>query len=117
MSINLCENTVFSSRLKAYREKRGLSQVDLASRAGLPSTSISHFESGARKPSFDNLVRLVRALEVSADYLLGLSSLNQTNHTVERLSQQIQDLTLADLNLIESFIQMLRQRGTHERAS
>lgn len=32
---------------------------------------ISHFETGTRRPSFDNLVRLVNALDVSADYLLG----------------------------------------------
>jgi transcriptional regulator with XRE-family HTH domain len=34
-------------------------------------SAISHFETGRRKPSFDNLKRLADALRVSTDYLLG----------------------------------------------
>lgn len=62
---------VFRVRLQAARQRRGLSQQELAVKAGLPASSISHFEGGGRKPSFDNLRRLANALDVSTDYLLG----------------------------------------------
>ena len=35
------------------------------------ASAISHFETGTRKPSFDNLRRLADALDVTTDYLLG----------------------------------------------
>ena len=63
--------TLFKSRLQKTRKMRELSQDELANKANLPSTAISHFESGTRKPSFDNLRKLADALEVSIDYLMG----------------------------------------------
>ena len=62
---------VFPERLRAARELRGWSQGDLASRCSMPTSSVGHFESGTRKPSFDNLRKLANALEVTTDYLLG----------------------------------------------
>ena len=51
------------------REMRGLSQAELGKKAQLQPTAISHFETGGRAPSFDNLRRLADALNVSTDYL------------------------------------------------
>jgi len=65
--------TVFTQRLKAARELRKLSQGDLAAKSGLQPSAISHFETGNRSPSFDNLKRLADALTVTTDYLLGRS--------------------------------------------
>ena len=62
---------VFSQRLKEIRELRGLSQSELAAKAKLQPTAISHFETDTRSPSFDNLRRLADALNVSTDYLIG----------------------------------------------
>ena len=62
---------IFQERLRAARSTRNWSQSDLAERASLPTSSIAHFETGSRKPSFDTLRRLATALEVTTDYLLG----------------------------------------------
>ncbi|MDE2111107.1 MAG: helix-turn-helix transcriptional regulator [Alphaproteobacteria bacterium] len=64
-------SSIFPDRLKQAREKRGMRQEQLAERASLQGSAISHFETGKRKPSFDNLRRLADALGVSTDYLLG----------------------------------------------
>lgn len=34
-------------------------------------SAIAHFEAGRRKPSFDNVHALAKALKVTADFLLG----------------------------------------------
>jgi transcriptional regulator with XRE-family HTH domain len=65
--------STFSKRLNAARRMRGLSQSDLASKAGLQQVAISFFETGRRAPSFGNLKRLADALEVTSDYLMGRS--------------------------------------------
>jgi transcriptional regulator with XRE-family HTH domain len=62
---------VFSERLRKAREYRGLTQDDLAVRTGLQPSAVSHFETGGRKPSFDNLRLLADKLDVTTDYLLG----------------------------------------------
>lgn len=61
----------FQERLKKTRESRSLSQADLAQKAGLQPAAISHFETGQRAPSFENLRKLSDALNVSVDFLLG----------------------------------------------
>lgn len=48
-----------------------ISQEKLALQAKLPLGTISHFESGGRKPSFENLRRLADALSITTDYLIG----------------------------------------------
>lgn len=60
----------FSSRLKAIREKRDLTQSQLGIKAGIHQTAINHFENGRRLPSFESIIALAQALRVSTDTLL-----------------------------------------------
>lgn len=61
----------FASRLRNLREMSGLTQAVLAEKAGLPSSSIAHFECGNREPNLANLTKIIKALGVSADVILG----------------------------------------------
>jgi transcriptional regulator with XRE-family HTH domain len=60
-----------SKRLKTYRENAGLSQRALASRAGVPSSSISLIENRKVSPSVSSLKRLLDALGVSLSEFFG----------------------------------------------
>ncbi|MDR3627761.1 MAG: helix-turn-helix transcriptional regulator, partial [Ignavibacteriaceae bacterium] len=57
-------------RILKRREELGLSQTDLAKRAGLKPPTISQYESGLRSPSYEALIKLSTALNVSTDYLI-----------------------------------------------
>ena len=57
-------------RLKALREKRGISQLKLAMDLGLNQNSISRNESGAREADYKTLIALADYFDVSIDYLL-----------------------------------------------
>jgi len=50
--------------LKKRRHDLGLSQEQLAGRAGLHRTYITDLERGSRNPSLDTMQKLARALEV-----------------------------------------------------
>ncbi len=103
---------IFQERLRVAREElRKLSQTELAAKAGLPPSSVSHFESGARKPSFDTLKRLAGALDVTTDYLLGRSDMPGASATVGRLNRDIDKLSADDRKLTEEFVEMLIKRG------
>lgn len=110
------DTDIFRERLLFARENlRQLSQTKLASESGLPPSSISHFESGARKPSFDNLKRLAAALDVTTDYLLGRSDTPGSSGAPGRLHRDMNKLSADDLRLTEEFVEMLIRRGKNRK--
>jgi transcriptional regulator with XRE-family HTH domain len=60
----------FGSRVRAERERLGLSQEELALRADLHRTYVGSVERGERNISLLNLLRIARALGVSPADLL-----------------------------------------------
>jgi transcriptional regulator with XRE-family HTH domain len=54
----------FGRRLKALRERAGLTQKELAERAGLALSAVGHLEQGLRQPSWATVVALGKALGV-----------------------------------------------------
>ena len=62
----------FGERLKAARERKGIYQNRLAKQLELTSGRIiSNWENGIARPDIENMVKLCRALDISAAYLLG----------------------------------------------
>jgi len=54
-------------KLKQLRQKRFLTQEELAEMAGLTALSISRWENGKRKPRFKSIRRLAKALKVDPE--------------------------------------------------
>lgn len=102
---------LFKHRLRKAREMRGWSQGDLADRAGLPPSSIAHFEAGSRKPSFDTLYRLANALEMTTDYLLGRVDEPTVAMEGDPLFRDVGKLTGNDRELAKDFLKMLAERN------
>ncbi len=65
------------SRLTAAREAANMSKAALARKAELSIAAIQGYETGRRSPNAEQLGRLAKALGCSADYLLGLVSLDE----------------------------------------
>lgn len=61
-------------------------------------SAIAHFEADRRKPSFDNIRALAKALKVSADYLLGTGAVATTAFRDE------QKLSAKDRDFIQGVI-------------
>ena len=102
---------IFPARLRQARELRGLSQGELAVRAALQASAVSHFETGGRKPSFDNLRRLADALDVTTDFLIGRVKEIGGVAAADRLHRHIQQLQTADREFAEDMIKNLVARG------
>ena len=56
--------------VRTFREERGLSQEELAFKAGLHRTYVSGVERGVRNPTILVIERLAKALNVPPDHLL-----------------------------------------------
>ena len=59
------------NNIKAIRQKRKITQVDLAKKINVKQETISAYESDKALPSADVLVKIANYLNTSVDYLLG----------------------------------------------
>ena len=85
---------VDTRRLKAARKAKGLTQAEVAALVGIRQQSYYLYESGKQDPRSEVLAGLCRALDVSADYLLGLDVRESTLSDDE--SQLIRDFRDCD---------------------
>lgn len=60
------------SRIRKYREERGLSQKQFAEKIGVSNSRVSNWEQGINRPDADILANICIALDVSPSLLLGI---------------------------------------------
>jgi len=111
MSDERAPSDVFKERLKAARNLRDWSQEELAAKAGMPPSSIGHYESGSRKPSFYTLRKLATVLEVTTDYLLGRVDEPGLAEAADPLYRDVGKLTAADREIAQVFLKALADRN------
>lgn len=100
----------FPTQLAKARKRRKLNQSELAKASGLQASAISHFETGSRKPSFDNLRKLADALSVTTDFLLGRT--DDIDETVgsARIHRHLDKLSAGDLEFVETLLEQLETK-------
>jgi repressor LexA len=79
-------------RLRAIREKRGISQRELAARCNVGEKQIWRYENGESEPTAGQLIKIVRELATSSDYLLGLVDEQEDSYSGEELSTFEQEI-------------------------
>jgi transcriptional regulator with XRE-family HTH domain len=104
-------SNVFAVRLRTARELRKLSQSELAEKADLQPSAVSHFETGRRSPSFQNLRALADALKVTTDYLIGRTDdLSVSSDVAQRLLRSAEKMSADDLETITRMADMMAKR-------
>lgn len=66
----------FPETLKELREKKGITQEQLASELHLSKNAVSHYEKGINSPNIQTLEKIADIFDVSVDYLIGRTSLS-----------------------------------------
>ncbi len=85
----------FSEIAKELRLSKNLTQTQLAERMWVKKSIISAYETDARPPSLDMLIKYAKEFNVTTDYLLGLQEHKFIN--VDSLSDQ-------QINILNSII-------------
>ena len=73
--------------------------------------AISHFETGERRPSLENLLKLADALAVSVDYLLGREVARATSAS-GKLLKDFEKLSLKDQEVISDMAKLLLKKSS-----
>lgn len=64
----------FSQKFDIILKERNISNYEMSKRTGISDSLIGYWRKGERVPKADNLIIISNFLEVSVDYLLGISS-------------------------------------------
>ena len=86
----------FGERMAEARKNKGLTQKELAHKLNVSPMRISHYESDNRDTDIANIKKISAILEVSPDWLLGLSDKKITANNDDDLS--IADKRIAEIN-------------------
>ena len=87
-------------RIAKDRMYMNLNQRELAKKANLTEANLSRYENGIREPKSAVLARLADALEVSTDYLVGLT--DEKNYDSYDVNKKDEDDILLALKDLES---------------
>ena len=97
------------ARIKAARERAGMTQEDLAAELEMSPTHISVLERGLKAPKLETLVNIANALHVSSDMLLQDVVLYAADGLASELSAAIAKLSPKDQELIRNAIRALTE--------
>lgn len=96
----------FNENLKMARERKGLSQKDIAESIGVAKSTYSLYESGNREPNVQTIKKIADILNVSADELLGIDDEPQT--IAAHLDAD--DLSEAEIEDVANYIAFLKSK-------
>lgn len=97
------------ARIKAARERAGMTQEDLAAELEMSPTHISVLERGLKAPKLETLVKIANALHVSSDMLLQDVVLYAADGLASELSAAITKLSPKEQERILNAIRALTE--------
>lgn len=115
--------TKLGTKIRAARQKQGLSVSALAERAGVSPGLISQIENNQTTPLLDTLERIAKALGTSLSYFfLGQENVSEllgsltpevlealTDPNVQSVLRAVRDLTSGELNYVLRFINFFKE--------
>lgn len=101
--------SAIGSRIKVARERKHLTQEDLAAIVDLSPTHISVIERGVKPPKLATLVAIANALDVSADTLLQDVVTRSAESVPNELAAEIMKLPARERNKIINAIRALTE--------
>ena len=63
---------IFRKRFSEELKQSGMTTKELAEKVGISPEMVTQYNTTKKLPSLDTFIRICQALDVSADYLLGL---------------------------------------------
>lgn len=87
----------FSEKLLTLRKARDLTQEELAEKLNVSRQSVSKWESGQAVPELDKIVAMSAVFDVTTDYLLKSSEIDDLSVKTEMLEKQQEQMLAREL--------------------
>lgn len=106
------EKTALGQKIREVRVSKGYTQQSLAHRAQIGVMYLGEIERGLKMPSMNIFVKLVEALEVSADYVLRDEVSSGCGFVCDDIAWKLRDLTPVQrktaAEILEAYLRSLR---------
>lgn len=87
------EKAALGQRIREARQAKGYTRQALAEKAGTGEVYLGEIERGLKMPSLNTFIRIVEALDISADYLLRDKLTSGKEYIFDEITQKLQHLT------------------------
>ncbi|WP_437831461.1 helix-turn-helix domain-containing protein [Niallia taxi] len=97
--------SLLGERIKYIRNKRKLSQKEMAKELGVSNVQLSRYETGERKPDPEMLSSIADFLDISTDYLLGrtddLNKLPKAYDSLSEINKLVKEYGIEDFGFFD----------------
>lgn len=101
-------------RIREARQKKGLSRQILAEKVLTSEVYLGEIERGLKMPSLNTFLRIVEALNISADYLLRDEVTSGKEYILDEVTQKIEKLTPKQrktaVDILDAYIKNIDER-------
>lgn len=98
----------FPERLRFLRQKKGITQKEIADSLGIANSSYSLYEKGAREPNLEMLEKIANFFNVDMDFLLGRDISNDIDTLAAHFEGQ--EFTDEELEEIMNFVEFVKNK-------
>jgi len=98
---------IIGKRIANARKQKGLQQKELAEALGIKQNRLSNWEVGVTPPRADQIVSLTKILDISSDYLLGITAGGSDVELSYSKQQLIEHIKAADASEVDKINQIL----------
>ena len=105
------EKTDLGKRIREARSKKGYTQQVLANEAGIGLMYLGEIERGIKMPSLSIFIKIVEALDISADYILRDELTSGEEYIFDELTSKLMPLSpkqrKAVVEILDAYIRNL----------
>lgn len=87
------DKAVLGKKLRDIRQRKGYTQHALAEIAGIGNAYLGEIERGLKMPSLNIFIKLIEALNISADYILRDELTSGKEYIYDEITQKLKNLT------------------------
>lgn len=87
------DKTELGKKLRQARLEKGYTQQLLAELAGIGNVYLGEIERGLKMPSLNSFIKIVEALDISADYILRYELTSGREYICDEIVQKLSPLT------------------------
>ena len=87
------DKRTLGKRMKEVRMEKGLTQRGLAEKAGIGNVYLGEVERGLKMPSLNSFIKLIAALDTSADFILRDEIATGQAYIYDEITEKLKGLT------------------------
>ncbi len=87
------DKVTLGQRLREVRLKKRYTQQQLAAKASIGNVYLGEIERGLKMPSLNSFIRIIKALDIPADYILRDELPSGGAYIYDEITQKFQNLT------------------------